>query len=731
MVFYKKQSIFTNYTNSMAKKNKEESIDLSKFLYSKEYGLGSWLGENIVPLAQTAAGTALTATGAATPIGIGLMAQGTGSIGANAVAKNDSQAAANIAGMSGLAGSLGSAAASGSFKKPEVPNNNMQVPAGYAEGGQLTEYNGNLHEDGGIALGNTGNEVEDKETRWEDYIFSEKVKVPGKKYSFSDASKRINKKYSQRENDQYDKKALDREMKALMGMQEAERNRMGLSHQKQMEDLFACGGKMKHPDGGVLDTNPITLPVDTNDSTLVAQPLPGITQQQLDVNNAISGDITQLSQVPNTLKLTPGNIDKSLYPELDSWKPSYDPSGTKLDLPPTHPVYKAMSERNKRIVEFRKYTGQTLELPLNQRGLPDATQIDPNFYLSKEQMSQLDPEKVKQYYDDLRWKNAYRQRAGFPQKQYYGDVEGQQQGYTADTPLEDLNFGIRFLTGAQSKDLKEMGGQIKYANGGSTFKSTSYDYNDPTYYENFVNPEIAALGTMSENDNATMVPYSESSPTSVADAINGMGYVEAPQETGSKQGWKEAGIFAAQNLGNIYNIAQGMQTPDKVQYDKINPSLVSANAARNAAASSFDQAGSIGRENIRRHATSSGQALSNIIAQNTAIQSNKAKTLAQIEEDVANRNAVIANSTKAQNANIAIQEEIANTQTEAARQNAMATGLVGMGTNIASFARDRKATNLQDSTIQNFLRTGEYHIGKDSKGNDILIHTASGKPVNQ
>jgi hypothetical protein len=50
----------------------------------------------------------------------------------------------------------------------------------YQAGGDLTEYNGNRHETGGIPLGDTNNEVEDGEIRWdtpdgESYIFSDRI----------------------------------------------------------------------------------------------------------------------------------------------------------------------------------------------------------------------------------------------------------------------------------------------------------------------------------------------------------------------------------------------------------------------------------------------------------------------------------------------------------------------------------------------------------------------------
>jgi hypothetical protein len=76
------------------------------------------------------------------------------------------------------------------FDKVFRPNTSRISASGYAyggnidnlyqAGGNLTEYNGNRHEVGGIPLGNTNNEVEDGEIRWdtpdgESYIFSDRI----------------------------------------------------------------------------------------------------------------------------------------------------------------------------------------------------------------------------------------------------------------------------------------------------------------------------------------------------------------------------------------------------------------------------------------------------------------------------------------------------------------------------------------------------------------------------
>ena len=83
--------------------------------------------------------------------------------------------------------------------------NNMPTSSVYAYGGDITQYQGNTHQQGGIPIGNN-REVEDGETKGigdsKDYIFSNKIMFDKSK-SYADKSKQIEKKYKLRENDSY------------------------------------------------------------------------------------------------------------------------------------------------------------------------------------------------------------------------------------------------------------------------------------------------------------------------------------------------------------------------------------------------------------------------------------------------------------------------------------------------------------------------------------------------
>lgn len=97
---------------------------------------------------------------------------------------------------------------------------------------RLTRYNGYNHTEGGIPL-DINNEVQNKETRYNDYIFSNDINVPGKKYSFAKASKMIDLKYSKRDNDNLSAEQKTNDLKSLENTQEEQRfNMINNAYQK-------------------------------------------------------------------------------------------------------------------------------------------------------------------------------------------------------------------------------------------------------------------------------------------------------------------------------------------------------------------------------------------------------------------------------------------------------------------------------------------------------------------
>lgn len=806
-------------------KNYTIKDDLSE--NKQEYGFGSWLGSNAGNILKTAGGVGAMMVPGGQLAGASLIAGGVGGMAANAVddpvASAAIQEGANVGGL--VAGLHAAQMANGG---PMNYNN-----GGMVNNNGLTEYNGGgTHEEnprGGIDVGPNA-QVEANETRWEDYIFSDRLKVPGSKSkaTFADMSKKIKDKYSQRKNDSFDKKAMEREMKALMAMQESERERRDIRYKQTMDELSAYGGKIKHADGGDVYNinNPEMLDAKgafsnvhaldntgerhiydeatraavskdpyafTSPSNFLLDPNYTPAQNSADIKKTLADNINGVSTVTdmsdqfaksnqNARNITPGTQTENVYqlePRMtdlrkqyaylgEDYKPSIDPTGTRV-------LGDDVASQRKRVLDdkinkYRINFAKMLGVPTNPQGLPDFTQLDPNVSFDK---SKIPADKLKNFYDMLYEKQAIRDAQGFRRKQYYGDKEAEQMGYTADTPLEDLNFGIRFLTGAQNPQIysqKAYGGKVQYG-GGSGLDLNLNAFNAAN---NAINPNIGPLaagagpmGTLSDQvmdlnkyydpnsipmqDNTDYVDAPNPGNTSYSSTGMGMGLnpaalkaatdaanlenqsaVGGTSDVPGKFGIKDAAVLGLQNMGNLYNLFQGMQGPEDVQFDRINPTKVDYSKSIADARRAYEQAGSIARRNIGKTATSSGQALSALIAQEAALDRNKGQAIRSAMEGQENTNAQITNQAESQNAQISMQEQIAGEQNKAASDMSTQLGLTGIGSSIAGFNRDRLAYNAQDRAMYEYMKTNNYSWGTDPEtGKPTMISNITGKPVNR
>ena len=117
------------------------------------------------------------------------------------------------------------------------------------------------------------NLVEEGETVWNDYVFSDRMDVPEEAYnelglgdalkkhhngrsniSFADASKKLAQESEQRPNDPISKAGLEASMSRLAEVQEAERMKQQMKEYVGL-DGYACGGKLKNKFGGGGDSN--------------------------------------------------------------------------------------------------------------------------------------------------------------------------------------------------------------------------------------------------------------------------------------------------------------------------------------------------------------------------------------------------------------------------------------------------------------------------------------------
>lgn len=237
---------------------------------------------------------------------------------------------------------------------PNNSNPQLVTPTQFAMGGntQLSEINnGGTHEqnpNGGVPMGQTAS-VEQGETKWEDYIFSDRIKVPGAKHTFADESKKIQKKYpKERENDVPTQSAKRREMERLMKAQEALRTEMGLNDESQ---VAAYGGRMKFPDGGTISTGVDSLGRAVYPSDKVSDKAKKYFAENPSMFNAIGAPKMETTIDTNkdaiikslnnskTVSKTPSSIPAPALKWLDEpgitgWQQAYDPSKKKTAYRP-------------------------------------------------------------------------------------------------------------------------------------------------------------------------------------------------------------------------------------------------------------------------------------------------------------------------------------------------------------------------------------------------------------
>ena len=168
---------------------------------------------------------------------------------------------------------------------PQQPDSNENAAKWHAFGGELgtngTDWtngllyvdNGGTHEKnplGGIPVGfdqnGTPNLVEEGETIWNDYVFSNRIKVPKamfhtlglggamkKGLTFADASKKLAKESEQRPNDPISMAGLEASLSKLAAVQEAERMKKQMRESVGLENMAAYGGPVnKFVKGGDL-----------------------------------------------------------------------------------------------------------------------------------------------------------------------------------------------------------------------------------------------------------------------------------------------------------------------------------------------------------------------------------------------------------------------------------------------------------------------------------------------
>jgi hypothetical protein len=202
-------------------------------------------------------------------------------------------------------------------------------------------------------------------------------------------------------------------------------------------------------------------------------------------------------------------------------------------------------------------------------------------------------------------------------------------------------------------------------------------------------------------------------------------YVNAPR-TGVDFG--KLGTFALQNMGNIYNVTQGLQKGDPIEFTDIDPNLVNYDRSRQAVNQAAAQAYNTAAAQIGASTTSSGQRLSALAALNASLANKKMQALSQIDEKEAIANAGIRSQADLTNLRTDMETERLNAMTEGLRQQTLQQGLLGLGESASKQIREDKLYAAQDRAISQ-LGTDDYLYMKDADGNFVPYSKRTGRPV--
>lgn len=170
---------------------------------------------------------------------------------------------------------------------------------------------------------------------------------------------------------------------------------------------------------------------------------------------------------------------------------------------------------------------------------------------------------------------------------------------------------------------------------------------------------------------------------------------------------------AMANLMNARN--QGMDSFNRVDLNEVDMSNERA-AIKEAIARAKDT----NRANVRGTATSSGEALAALSAGSAGLTNRELDALSSSYANESNANTQIRNQESLTNTDISNQEMVARLQDQALRDSVRNLALSDMGSNVQGYMKDKsleKENVFQNNMIMSLMKTGEYELANDEKGN--------------
>ena len=549
----------------------------------------------------------------------------------------------------------------------------------------LTEYTGYKHSEGGIPVGQ-GKEVEDGETRFGDFIFSNQLKVPGTKMTFADKSKRIANKYKGRENDVFAAKSKTQELENLSYLNDVER--MKVEREEASKNIAqqiynpingigvpmqAChGGLIKREDGGFIG---------------------GAS------GYAKGGDLY------NNVVTLPGMVDTELLGKGGHWiqgavNPKHKGYCTPMTKSTCTPRRKAFAMTMKKHHGFHALGGDLQYA----NGGPKLFDVGGPY---------KDPT------GDTNWTYDYKDGKWFAYDKTGTEYDISAPKFKKSTDILNKNYPEGSLP------------------------AENYIFPTSPIYGTIPNLSTEDYSTLISTKELKMQPskqfsYIQNTPYSIDATLPKNTIMDNSTEEKHGPNYKSMmaspWAYAAQGAGNLYDIGLGIFAKDKVNFDRVayipyTPKYVDYSPAVQEAR----RQGNIGASQLKKYTSDNSSGAGNALARyNAGIATLRGTTGATIgdvlmQQNYANvgidnaarlQNVTNRIATNTTNAQIQMAESIARQQERDAKRTSVSAGLHGLADLAGVYAQDTQGAKVQ-AQILPWLNTDNWEIEYDEEGTPI------------
>ncbi len=661
------------------------------------------------------------------------------------------------AGIGGIAGGIGGAAKA--KKNNKIINEEIQANAGpsqiysanqyqYSNGGPIdnmsgyNEFNGNTHEQGGIALGKNA-EVETGEVNYKNYIFSDRLGEG--KSTYADQAKRIRSKYKGREDDSYAKTSMDKDLNELMIKNEShrlakEKEDTINNHVQSLQDVNAYGGKIKCENGGLLvnekhkkeldlvaksrkmNVDDLIKEIHTNTQKFAVG---GVYQPQ-DQQSNFSQPTTNTAFSTQYGTNLAGNQDekniltqygnggnkKNSYQQAQSDSLTLYNSGLNPNIP--NYQYSGYSEAYLRLNELNK----TPPTPLSGEQGINSQFVKPTMIPYSNQNTNKDITKKSLLYHP----NYVQSIEGVEKSKFANggfDEEDpkkkKQSSWITNQMLTDNSTAF-----IENPDIPLSSDNYKSANDES-FNNTDQDYK---LADMMNQPNVSKTNIKDSTDYSqyNLDTYNRD----LAEALKRNSNTK--EKTKFKFGNEEAALLAS-NIPALYNLGMSMK-PAKTTFKKVTPELLSLQSQRDMATSQGAIAQRIALENARNVGGGSGSVLASLAASSAATNAQMMNVLRDSYQQENIQNTGIKNQAAYTNNQIANNEIIANEQNKAMADSTRGLALSDIGQNTQGYLRDKKLDKTNKKNNQQMVDiinqiAPNYQWNKDPESDKYMIQYIS------